>query len=390
MSVAALTILAGILAASVTTSSALPVQKQQRDAFDQVDAVSLLTPPAGAADNNMMPPPELFNSQLMGDDSVDLSTNYGDVELEDTTTQDDNAAGTVPDIPLLSLFAAQQLTCRAGGQMSDCSCGANFPADFGTHTYKVNDFSQTCAHPNNAASYQCQADNHACDLYRKAITPGQFTPIPNYADHSVLAAQYPKWLVVPKFATTGVEDIANRREVTWQAARSVLPDAASHLTQLVPKWKDPASTLKTMGVAINPATSRSRHQMHIHVGKTKKDLRTQLGRKAGQTFSSLTRLNPVAGADVWAVFVPAGTQAYSNVFATASALMQPVAQAKGHGSDYTNAAHHSIMTVPAEDGTWQSGYFLVLGWDVHTEVMVCGDNPKVDIATDPQCDYFWH
>ena len=324
----AFTILAGILAAA-TSTSALPVV-QQRDAGD----ISLLTPDA---------------------DLIDLSQPSG-MQLTE----------------LIGSGSALQCT----GTFADCSCGANFPSDFGSHVYKVNDFSQSCAHINNAVP-QCMTRFHACDLYASA-TSGSSMAVPGFTDHAALASSHAKWVVVPKFPVTGVED-TNRREHTWDAAWSVRPGVANKLSQIVPAWTDTTSTLKTLGVAINPATSRSRHQMHLHVGKVKLDLRRQLLGK----FTTLTKLAPVQNFDVWAVFVPSHNNP-DMVFATASALMQPIAAAKGR-PDYNNAAHHSITIVPAEDG--QAGYYLVLGWDVHMEALVCGDDSA--LTSDPQCAYFW-
>jgi CDP-diacylglycerol pyrophosphatase len=79
------------------------------------------------------------------------------------------------------------------------------------------------------------------------------------------------YLLVPTDPVIGVEDWKNRgKHNYWKLAW----DAAKHGTGDIKHLK----TTKRLALAINPATKRSQHQLHIHIGRLPKQLRNKLNK----------------------------------------------------------------------------------------------------------------
>ncbi len=79
------------------------------------------------------------------------------------------------------------------------------------------------------------------------------------------------FLLVPTDPVIGVEDTNNRNKHNyWNDAWYCAQQG---------KWKIKHHTRTSLGLAINPATKRSQHQLHIHIGRLKKPLREMLQAK---------------------------------------------------------------------------------------------------------------
>jgi hypothetical protein len=273
------------------------------------------------------------------------------------------------------------ITCEGSGKTTDCSCRANRDPLLFSSTYQLNDFSTDCSSTvNNACAVgSCSLYAHIHDAARSQqealpIIPRGTLGNSKY-DHTILDSDKSKWLILPGSyknpqAITGVEDL-RRDEGSLSAAWNVRQFQQPIINAVVPGHPVPASILNSIGFAINPSTARSKHQMHIHVGRVKKDVMKQLT----PTMTKLTPLQPVYNQKMYAIY-QAGEP--TTAFADASKLMtQPAADAKAPNAKILN--HHSVMVAPSSDG---NGFYLVIGWDQHPEAFICkpADYNMVDCA----------
>jgi len=292
----------------------------------------------------------LFAANYMPTASARLSTAS---DLQEEITMVDTSAITPSHRVLLN--------CQSGGKTTDCTCKANLdPSLYGKTAYNINDFQNNCAHTNNK---ECLVTNRSCDFYDRTKQTTSPDMVKN--KHTVIGTTFPKWIVVPGSpgnlkAVTGVEDVQNRDEQTWNVAWDLRQDVANLLS--TPNMLNQKIGVETVGVAINPATQRSKHQLHIHVARVQKSLRKKLQGKF-TTFKSVV----VGVYKFRAKYV--NKNSIDNAFS--------MAQKELGGTP----AHHSIIAVPGEDG---QGYYLVLAKDVHVENLLCSDNKDLNTK---ECNY---
>ncbi|MGJ0429943.1 CDP-diacylglycerol diphosphatase [Methylobacter sp.] len=136
-----------------------------------------------------------------------------------------------------------------------------------------------CTDPANLASDACSLWLSVEDC--KDVQPGDSCPHhPPYIKHigtipahyhTVFNAVYDScdtskgpghWLVVPNYPVIGVEDHAHRDPRSWSLAWDLA--------------KDENIPTENIALAINPLPKRSKHQLHIHIGKLMDDMKSAI------------------------------------------------------------------------------------------------------------------
>lgn len=137
-----------------------------------------------------------------------------------------------------------------------------------------------CTDPANLASDACSLwfSVDAC----KDVQPGDSCPhhppyikhigtIPAHSYHTVFNAVYDScdtskgpghWLVVPNYPVIGVEDHAHRDPRSWSLAWDLARN------ENIPT--------EDIALAINPLPKRSKHQLHIHIGKLMNNMKSAI------------------------------------------------------------------------------------------------------------------
>ncbi len=170
------------------------------------------------------------------------------------------------------------------------------------------------------------------------------------------------WLVVPSDPVIGVEDL-KRREThnywydAWLAATTVIKPKILPTTDI--------------GLAINPATGRGQHQLHIHIGRLPNDLRNTLNRQnihryplwkqiTVSTYNKITgKTTPHTGC--YATFITPKDYLPGEKF-PAPFSQRDTTQVKEH-----NMPHYGIIVASQKDTEKEKGFYVCYCKDTSVE-----------------------